>query len=117
MVGRCANPQCRAKFHYLHEGRIFAIYVPNRRIQNESEPSWGSQGSCIQYFWLCDRCLAQMKIEYDRSDGCVALQSANGNLRHSLAQPLTTTGGKENVTPQTHEQITNWLASGISNRS
>jgi hypothetical protein len=53
MLSKCANPACLARFHYLHEGKIFkierAIVVPN--------PTHAPTRR-IEHFWLC-KCCAQ----------------------------------------------------------
>ena len=51
MVSKCANPSCRAEFHFLGEGQLFVRKVREARVTSE-------------IFWLCPRCallLGQIK--------------------------------------------------------
>jgi hypothetical protein len=44
MVAQCANPECRAQFLYLREGKLFAL------------PRGGTHSSRVEFFWLCGNC-------------------------------------------------------------
>ena len=52
MLSKCANPACLARFHYLHEGRIFKIETATVASDIKSSPT-----RKIEYFWLCERCM------------------------------------------------------------
>jgi len=112
MVGRCANPQCRANFRYLHDGRIFAIDVPAARFHHSGELPTVARPPCVQYFWLCGECLPYMTVEYDEASGSVSIRHRLGGPL-SDAQPLAITGGKGNVIKKTDEQITERPASRV----
>jgi len=78
VLSKCANPACEAKFHYLHEGKIYRIDTESlahasRRgkpaVSTIHENSSGSRqvrqldlvadrGGAYrpEYFWLCDGC-------------------------------------------------------------
>ena len=51
MLSKCANPACSARFHYLHEGRIFNIETGTASSQRNGLPI-----RKIEHFWLCERC-------------------------------------------------------------
>ena len=69
MLSKCANPECSAKFRYLHDGKVFRVEpdvlshvarphrlsdpggaVPARRLI----ATWPAHGP--EYFWLCSTC-------------------------------------------------------------
>ena len=58
MVSKCANPECSAKFLYLHQGKIYLL-TPPRELENMSEHEWGL---LEERFWLCDRCCKTLKV-------------------------------------------------------
>ncbi len=64
MVTKCANPSCSAPFQYFRSGKLFLIELPgvssgaghgNARAKNKR----------IEYFWLCDRCSAELTVTVD----------------------------------------------------
>ena len=57
MLSKCANPACSARFHYLHEGRIFNI-----ETGAASSESNGSPIRKIEHFWLCERCVQTLEV-------------------------------------------------------
>ena len=78
MLSKCANPACEAKFHYLHDGKIYRIDVeslahasrrakPVTRGPNENSSDSrtvrtldvvADRGGAYrpEYFWLCAQC-------------------------------------------------------------
>ena len=70
MVGKCANPECPARFHYLHEGRLFQVDMRDRvdRIGTTCEVC--GKHHHVRYFWLCENCARAMTLSVDR-DGSV----------------------------------------------
>lgn len=58
MVSKCANPECSAKFLYLHQGKIFLV-TPPLDLQTMSFHEWGL---LEERFWLCDECCQKLKI-------------------------------------------------------
>lgn len=77
MVSKCANPKCTARLKYLHEGRLFVVQTrASVRYWGEASDSFSAPpGKQIEYYWLCDACADQMKID------------AQGTLRHLPAIP------------------------------
>jgi len=51
VLSKCANPACFARFHYLHQGRIF-----NLETGPVSSDSGRPPTRRIEHFWLCERC-------------------------------------------------------------
>jgi hypothetical protein len=57
VLSKCANPACLARFHYLHEGRIFKIETAPVGSAIKSSPT-----RKIEYFWLCERCMQTLTV-------------------------------------------------------
>jgi hypothetical protein len=57
VLSKCANPACLARFHYLHEGRIFKIETAT--VASDSKSSLTRR---IEYFWLCERCMQTLTV-------------------------------------------------------
>jgi len=57
MVSKCANPACLARFHYLHQGRIF-------NLETDAVSSKGKNLGIrrIEHFWLCERCAQTLTV-------------------------------------------------------
>ncbi len=58
MLSKCANPECSAPFHYLHDGRLFEIELA------EAPPDLNSRKKPVktERFWLCASCAAVMTL-------------------------------------------------------
>lgn len=88
MLFKCANPVCRAKFQYLHLGKLFAIEYRN----NTREYAWDGSSELrqksdrLRYFWLCSACCQSMTIQVSRA-GRVRIAPADSAYgpRHSEA--------------------------------
>jgi hypothetical protein len=57
VLSKCANPACLARFHYLHEGRIFKIETGTVASDRNGSPKHR-----IEYFWLCQRCAQTLRV-------------------------------------------------------
>jgi hypothetical protein len=57
VLSKCANPACLARFHYLHEGRIFNIETGAVSSDGNRSP-----GRRIEHFWLCERCVQTLTV-------------------------------------------------------
>jgi hypothetical protein len=57
VLSKCANPVCSARFHYLHEGRIFKI-----EMRAPSSDKSASRNRRLEYFWLCERCVQTLTV-------------------------------------------------------
>ena len=58
MVSHCANPDCRERFKYLGEGRLF-LDNPMAGLQMNQQQLFE------QCYWLCKECSKQYRIEFD----------------------------------------------------
>ena len=60
MVTKCANPECKARFLYFREGRLFVT-------QSHTTGNAGTIDPVIypRFYWLCERCSAGMTLEFD----------------------------------------------------
>ena len=63
MVSKCANPGCKARFRYLHEGRLFT--VPLLSNWDREGASWEQTSCGLEYVWLCSACLSQMDVHIE----------------------------------------------------
>jgi len=68
-----------ARFHYLHEGRLFKI-----ETGTVYSDSIGSPARRIEYFWLCERCAQTLKVVLE--DGVVATRPLYLALAEGAAQ-------------------------------
>jgi hypothetical protein len=57
VLSKCANAACLARFHYLHEGRIFNIETGTAPAE-----SHGSPIHKIEHFWLCESCAQTLTV-------------------------------------------------------
>jgi hypothetical protein len=57
VLSKCANPACLARFHYLHEGRIFKIETGAVSSDSKTSPT-----RRIEHFWLCERCVQTLTV-------------------------------------------------------
>ena len=70
MLSKCANPQCRAAFLYLHQGKLFRIETEAGSHQDPAADSGARKPvRRLEYFWLCDDCASQMTLA--RKDGAI----------------------------------------------
>jgi hypothetical protein len=83
MLSKCANPDCSAKFRYLHDGKVFRVEL-NDRFGGPDEGNSFSFIAAVQpshrgpqlliaakpesrpeYYWLCSNCSQQMTVGSD----------------------------------------------------
>ena len=59
LLGKCANPECKAEFKRLGTGKIYTLPV--------SQPqAWGLPAHIKQkVVWLCANCAAANRVEFD----------------------------------------------------
>jgi len=80
MLSKCANPECSAKFRYLHDGKVFRVDFEEhphlRHTQETGLPvktggpkllsNLGSRPDEAQrapeYFWLCSACSEHLTL-------------------------------------------------------
>jgi hypothetical protein len=65
MLSKCANPSCTASFLYFHQGKLFRMETET--AESAAGPTAASARIVrrTEFFWLCDRCASEMKLEYD----------------------------------------------------
>ena len=64
MLSKCANPACLARFHYLHEGRIFNVETGTVASDRNS-----SAIRKIEHFWLCEGCAQTLTVVVENGVG------------------------------------------------
>jgi len=100
MLSKCANPECTAKFRYLHEGKVFRVEI---KTANRSAKPHGGETSHpnllmiaakparrLEYFWLCGKCSEHMTIGTD-AHGIVLVPAVKPVLAARSAAAATTT--------------------------
>jgi hypothetical protein len=79
VLSKCANPTCLARFHYLHEGRIFKL-----ETGTVSSDRNGSPPRRIEHFWLCERCAQTLTVVLE--NGAVTTRPLHLGLAEGVAQ-------------------------------
>jgi hypothetical protein len=59
VVSTCANPGCGTRFLYLKSGRLF--HFPQHETRK------------VDTYWLCDKCMADFRLEWRIGEGVVAV--------------------------------------------
>jgi hypothetical protein len=77
VLSKCANPACLARFHYLHDGRIFKI----DRVSRENAASTIRR---TEYFWLCERCVQTLTVVVE--NGVVSTRPLHPELAEGVPQ-------------------------------
>ena len=80
MLSKCANPECSAKFRYLHDGKVFRVdfeehphlrHTPESglplrssslRLHSSLDPSTNEAPRAPEYFWLCSDCSEHLTL-------------------------------------------------------
>ena len=88
MLSKCANPACLARFHYLHEGRIFKIETATVLSVGHRSPNHR-----IEHFWLCERCAQTLSVVLE--NGVVTTRPLHLRLAKSVSEDNP--GRKRNV--------------------
>jgi len=96
MLSKCANPECAAKFRYLHDGKVFrvAIETANRSVKPQAGESSHRTLLMIaakparrpEYFWLCSKCSEHMTVGTD-AHGIVLVPLVKPVLSARVAAP------------------------------
>jgi hypothetical protein len=70
MVGTCANPACKARFHTLCSGKLFVVETPTDVDATGGKlPVFAPVPHRIQYFWLCELCAKTLRVVCDQWRG------------------------------------------------
>jgi hypothetical protein len=83
VLSKCANPTCLARFHYLHEGRIFNI-----ETGAVSSDGNGSPPRRIEHFWLCQLCAQTFTVVLE--NGVVTARPLHQELAEGAPQEKST---------------------------
>ena len=79
MVSKCANQNCFASFHYLHEGKLFVVdehatgflrAVPHRS----------------RCFWLCSQCSRTFTVVYNTQNGMRLIPAQSAARPHTSCE-------------------------------
>ena len=89
MLSKCANPACLARFHYLHQGRIFKIETGAVSSDTTASPSTASPSTAsptrrIEHFWLCERCVQTLTVVLE--NGAVTTRPLHRELSEGMPQ-------------------------------
>ncbi len=86
MVSKCANPECMARFRYLHEGKLFQVDISAEKpALNRPQPLPTSKpGHHIEHFWLCGDCAASFTLVVEPT-GVVVTVPIDPPLRRAAA--------------------------------
>jgi len=82
MLSKCANPACFAPFRYLREGKLFEIQTHDP-VQSIAEPKKPARRT--EFFWLCDRCSAELTIILDEHKRVVTAPLRKEAARRAVA--------------------------------
>jgi hypothetical protein len=88
VLSKCANPACLARFHYLHEGRIFKI-----ETATSSSDIKTSLSRRIEYFWLCERCVRILTVVVE--NGVVSTRPLHQELAEGAPEAKATERRRE----------------------
>lgn len=87
MLSKCANPECTAAFHYLHDGRLFQIDT-SIAYPLEARPELVAEAKPphrVEYFWLCGQCSSTMTLGFQRGRGVVMVPRHRDIARRAIA--------------------------------
>lgn len=72
MLSKCANPECIARFRYLHDGKLFRIDIPSK-TDNACIPAEYAKKAPhrTEFFWLCNSCSQQVTLVYRPGVGVI----------------------------------------------
>jgi hypothetical protein len=107
MVSKCANPNCFATFHYLHEGKLFVL------DEHRSGPLRAVRPCC---YWLCSDCSRTLAVVFDAHYGTRLVFSDAAPRPQSLYEAFTSGPNTKNGPAVTNEgmQTTDRLRHRIS---
>jgi hypothetical protein len=88
VLSKCANPTCLARFHYLHQGRIFNIETGAISSDRTRAPT-----RKIEHFWLCETCAQTLTVAVE--NGVATTRPLRLGLAEGAAQENFK--GKRNV--------------------
>ncbi|HYE25327.1 MAG TPA: hypothetical protein VEG32_09030 [Clostridia bacterium] len=90
MLSKCANPDCSAEFHYLGDGKLFAVHFEDEALRRgagrSAAPASKRHPRSVEHFWLCSECSEKMTVGLDRSHNVRILpRHAKGKAQSAVA--------------------------------
>lgn len=77
MLSKCANPDCSAEFHYLGDGKLFAVHFEDEALRlgagGITAPALKKHPRGVEHFWLCSACSEKMTVGLDRGHNVLVL--------------------------------------------
>lgn len=74
MLHKCANPDCRAPFRKLSDGKLFLVEMEAFEESRLKRAHWrGQPVHRIEYYWLCDQCAFAFTLSYEKGRGIVTV--------------------------------------------
>jgi hypothetical protein len=93
MVATCANPDCRAEFRYLHDGKIFSL---EPRLVAAADADFQASTAPTEHFWLCGACSRIMTLVFDAVRKAMVIRLANeGRHGPRLVLPAINAGQQQ----------------------
>ena len=84
MLDKCANPACLARFHYMHEGRVYLSHAPAPGAEHDD---WAHPPSeQVRVFWLCGQCARVFKL-VEADHGRMSLVLLRPELKAAPGEP------------------------------
>ncbi len=67
-IGKCANPDCKVKFHRMGNGVLTVLMVKDSSL-------WGLPPDIRQkVVWMCDKCASRFSVRLDRKTHTIQLE-------------------------------------------
>lgn len=77
MLSKCANPDCSAEFHYLGDGKLFAVHFEDEALRlgagRAARSNLKKHPRGVEHFWLCSACSEKMTVGLDRGHNVLIL--------------------------------------------
>jgi hypothetical protein len=93
VLHKCVNPVCAAQFRFLHQGKLFEVEIHHRDKQsgNGQRAPPGSGKAHIERYWLCDRCMLEVELQFDGLRGLVVRSQVGSE---PVFTPVSTGSGR-----------------------
>jgi hypothetical protein len=81
MVSQCANSECGKALHYLRDGKVFLLSVPDASSTKVS--------SKAEHFWLCGECSTKFDLRQAGSGIEIVPKGRSRRPLAVMADPLS----------------------------
>jgi len=78
MLSKCANPDCSARFLYMHGGKLFRW--DRLKGVKDSGTTLRKESHGVEFFWLCDVCASRMTVVF-RKDSGITVKALSPSLK------------------------------------